>query len=353
MSKQDLMKQEEHELAQAGSSQDVEVSRATQEVQALAIMAKRFPRDEITSLSKILKACRRPMLAEQAQYSYPRGKSTVSGPSIRLAEVMAQNWGNVDFGIVELSQDKKTRTSEVMAYCWDLETNVRQVRKYWVAHERHTKHGTYPLTDPRDIYEMVANQGARRLRACILGIIPKDIQEAAVQECDKTLSGDNETPIEDRIRTMVNVFGKKFNVTQKMIEKRLGHKVLSMSETELVEMKKVAQSIRDGMGSVEDFFEHEGQEKKGKEKPKDGTKAALKAAGKQEEILPTPDELNAEQMAIARDYFLPLLIEADNTWEKESVAMSIETSGLADFVEPLGKSERELWDDLLEHIREK
>lgn len=42
------------------------------------------------------------------------------------------------------------------------------------------------LTDSRDIYEATANFGARRMRACILGVIPGDVVDMAVNECKET-----------------------------------------------------------------------------------------------------------------------------------------------------------------------
>ncbi len=71
--------------------------------------------------------------------------------------------------------------STVEAFAWDVEeANTRQTKVFQVRHWRHTKQGGYKLTDPRDIYELVANNGARRLRACILGVIPGDVIDAAV-----------------------------------------------------------------------------------------------------------------------------------------------------------------------------
>jgi hypothetical protein len=45
-------------------------------------------------------------MAETAFYSYPRGGQTVSGASIRFAEELARCWGNIEYGIKELSRDK-------------------------------------------------------------------------------------------------------------------------------------------------------------------------------------------------------------------------------------------------------
>lgn len=231
---------------------EIAVSRAAQEVQASMIIAKKFPRDETAAYDRIMKACKRPALAECAVYEYPRGTEKVSGPSIRLAEALAQNWGNLDFGVIELEHNPNS--SKIMAYAWDLETNTRQTKIFDVKHERHTKKGSYKLTDPRDIYEMAANQGARRLRACILGVIPGDIVDAAVAECDKTLAGNNKEPLSDRVRKMVSAF-TEHGVTSQMLEMRLNHSLDIITESELVKLGKIFNSIRDSMGKREDFFD--------------------------------------------------------------------------------------------------
>jgi len=236
-----------------GNMVDVQSSRAMQEVKAAMTIAKRFPRDEYAAIERIKSACKRVGLAESAKYSYPRGGTRVEGASIRLAEMLAQNWGNIDFGVIELEQDKKNAESICMAYAWDLETNTRQSKTFTVPHMRYTKEGTKLLEDPRDIYEMVANNGARRLRACILGVIPGDIQDIAMEECTNTLAGQNKEPLEDRIRKMISAF-KDYGVTKAMIEGRLGHDVSAIDETEFVGLRSVYNSLKDGMGSREDFF---------------------------------------------------------------------------------------------------
>ncbi len=234
-------------------------SREASEVQAAMIIAKRFPRNIIDAENKILDACKRIRMAEVAMYAYPRGSTKVEGPSIRLAEAMAQAWGNIDFGIKELEQ--RDGESVVMAYAWDLETNARHTKVFTVKHER-TKNEGYgenrvkvktKLDDPRDIYEMVANQGARRLRACILDIIPGDIQEAAIEQCRKTLAGDSTEPVIDRVKKIVRAF-QTFGVTEEIIEERLGHKLKATDANELVTLRNIYQSLTDGMSKREDWF---------------------------------------------------------------------------------------------------
>jgi peptidoglycan hydrolase-like protein with peptidoglycan-binding domain len=232
-------------LAEAGQQREIA------EVQAAMVIAKRFPRDPLMAMDKILNACTRPTLAEGALYSYSRGGSDITGPSIRLAEAMAQSWGNISFGVRELEQ--RNGESTVEAFAVDIETNTRQVKVFQVPHERHTKSGVKKLTDPRDIYELVANQGARRLRACILGVIPGDVTEAAVKACESTLTANADTST-DGLKKLLAAF-EPMGVTKEHIEKRIQSRIEAIRPAQVVQMKKVYASLRDGMSSPGDWFE--------------------------------------------------------------------------------------------------
>lgn len=239
----------------AGAIADATTAREAQEVQAMMVIAKKFPRDQIAAMDRILQACARPTLAEGALYSYSRGGTDVTGPSIRLAEALAQTWGNLQFGIRELEQ--RNGESTVEAFAWDLETNTRQVKVFQVPHLRHTKKGSYKLEDPRDVYEMVANQGARRLRACILGVIPGDVIESAVRQCEVTLTTSADTSAE-AVKKMVDAFAA-FGVSREQLEKRIQRRLDSITPALMVQMKKIYASLRDGMSAVGDWFEVEAQ----------------------------------------------------------------------------------------------
>lgn len=235
-----------------GMTTEAMVSRQAQEVQAAMVIAKKFPRDVYAAFDRIKKACERRLLAENAVYEYPRGGTKVSGPSIRLAEALAQNWGNIDYGIMELEQ--KAGESSVMAYAWDLETNTRQTKIFTVKHERKARGAITKLDDPRDIYEMVANQGARRVRACILGVIPGDIVDAAVDMCQKTLISGHKEPLEDRLRSAFSLFKKEFGITKEMIQEYIGSNVDAFTEQDFLKIGRIYTALRDGMAKKEDYF---------------------------------------------------------------------------------------------------
>lgn len=235
-----------------GAASMMMLSRQAQEVQAAMVVAKKFPRDERASADRILSACSRETLARDAAYEYTRGGSTITGPSIRMAETLAQNWGNIDFGIIELEQ--KNGESQVMSYAWDLETNTRQSKIFTVPHMRYTSRGGYPLKDPRDIYEMVANQGARRLRACILGVIPGDVVDMAMRQCELTLKA-NKAPLEERIKNMVDAFQNDFGVGPDALRNYIGKNAEAFSETDVIRLGKVYRSLKDGVIGSEYFMD--------------------------------------------------------------------------------------------------
>lgn len=238
---------------QGGAMALVESQRAVAEVIASMQVARKFPRDRRMAVDMILNDCSLPVLAEDAVYEFSRGGSDITGASIRLAEVLAQRWGNLQCGVKELSRGQGY--SEVMAYAMDLETGFRDEKTFQVRHWRDKKNGRgYELTDERDIYETVANQGARRKRACILAVIPKDVQEAAVRQCEVTLKSKVEINAEF-ISSLLQSFADNFGVSQEMIEKRIQRRIDALTPGMAVQLRKIANSLRDGMSTVQDWFE--------------------------------------------------------------------------------------------------
>lgn len=142
-------------IADQGGLVAVEMTKAIQEVQAKVISAKRFPRDMVRARARIMEECKSLTLAEDAEWKFPRGGEVLSGPSIRIAEVVVRNYGNMTFGVREL--ERRNGSSLAQAFCWDLEMNVSSEKDFEVPHEMKAYGKIKKLTDPRDIYELVAN----------------------------------------------------------------------------------------------------------------------------------------------------------------------------------------------------
>ncbi len=221
-------------------------ARQLAEIRGKMVLARQFPRDPALSLQRILVECENPKLAESATYSYPRGDAEVKGPSIRLAEVIASYWGNFTCGVTELEQ--RSGESTVKAYAWDLESNYSDEKVFTVPHVRSTRKGNYTLSDPRDIYELVANQGARRKRACIFSVIPTYLVEAAVEKCNETLEASlNKEGIEAVRVKMLSVFQTlDESITKEILEAKIGKPFDTFNSKDIVKLRNLYNAIKDG-----------------------------------------------------------------------------------------------------------
>jgi hypothetical protein len=234
-----------------------EQQRAKSEIEAALTIAAARPRDQAAAVTRIVTSCQRPALAENSQYSYARGGTDISGPNIRLMEVIAQNWGNLEWGFRELARfpgkGGQPGESVVEAMAWDLESNSRVRKQFTVSHSERTKKGLKVFTDPRDIYEWIANQAQRRVRTALENIVPRDVQELACEECDRTLKAKVDLS-PDAISKLVAAF-EKVGVRRAQIEARIQRPVESVTPAQVIALRKIWASIRDGIGHVEDYFE--------------------------------------------------------------------------------------------------
>jgi len=227
-----------------------EQQRAIAEVQAAMILARMTPRDEARAETRILADCERPSFVEVSMYAFARGGTDISGLSIHAAQAMARHWGNVQYGTREVEQGDGE--SVMQSYCWDLETNVKKEMVFTVRHLRDRRDGPQQLTSPRDIYELTANQGSRRTRACILGIIPEELADKARRKIEETLLKLAE-PTPDRIKRILAFF-ESLGVSQGQVEAVVQRKVDALKPIHMVRLIKIANSLRDGMSAPGDWF---------------------------------------------------------------------------------------------------
>lgn len=264
-------------------------------IQAQFIAAKQFPRDQKVAADRIATAFERPSLAATGTYQYARGGTAITGLSIRAAEAIAQCWGNLDFGFRELEQ---TRTESVCeAFCLDLETNIRKVMVFRVPMVRETKRGNVNLENPRDRYELVANQASRRVRACILATIPGDVLDMAQRQIEITLQT-NFAITPEYIRDMLASF-EQFGVTKEQIEAMLQRRIDTMQPAQAVKLGNIYNSLCDGMSSPSDWFDMPEQTPAARDAAKGGkpTLESMAAARAEERKAAQPKQENAGRQA--------------------------------------------------------
>lgn len=217
------------------------------------VMARSMPRNQVAAMDAVLQECMRPTVAEAATYQYARGGTDIEGASIRLMETIAQKWGNIACGFKEVS--RANGASEVLVEAWDLESGFYDYRQFQVKHWRDTKQGGYQIKDERDIYELIANMAQRRKRETLRAVIPRDVVDAALEACAKTLSITADTSEEGQ-RKLVVAF-EQFGVTKQQIEARIQRRLDAITPAQVANLKRIYASLRDGMSVPGDWFELE------------------------------------------------------------------------------------------------
>lgn len=250
--RQELMNQAQGRAASQATT--VEQSRAIAEVQAAVVVAQQCPRSETQALSAAMETCGMVEVAERAFFKFPRGGQTVSGPSIHLAVELARVWGNVKYGLRELSRDDAAARSEMLAYAWDVQTNTRAETTFIVPHMRDKKGGPEVLTDLRDVYENNANAGSRRLREMIFRVLPPYLVERAKAKCLDTLQKGGGKPLPARRLDTLAAF-EKLGISRARMEAKLG-KADGWTEIDIANLGVSYQSIKRGeITAAEEFPE--------------------------------------------------------------------------------------------------
>lgn len=235
-------------------------------------VAKQFPRNLAEVTARMSQACSRLSLAQSATYAFPRGGTTVEGPSIRLAEALISAWGNAEAGWREVARHWDPQgadglgcnVSECVAFCFDKETNVRREIAFTVNHTRDKsevdsrgrktgKMLRVPLDSERDVYELCANMASRRIRACILQVLPGWLVDEALEVTAKAIKEGDTRPLADVARSMEAKF-LELGVTRDQLVANLGHSIEEITRQDVVRLGKIYNSIKEGMVYVKEVF---------------------------------------------------------------------------------------------------
>lgn len=225
-------------------------------VQAAAVLARQFPRNEADAYTKVIKACRRPTFAEKARYIFPRSGQDIEGPSVKFAREAARAWGNIDYGFTCISRTDQYTTLE--GWCIDWETNTRSVNSVTFGNLVFRRGKGWIQPDERDYRELVNRQGAILERNAILKVLPPDVVEEAMAEIRRTnikaAKGEIEQDRSTTTRKLAVAF-RDIGVTVEMIEQRLGHPLDLITAEEVADLRGIYTSILEGQARREEFFQ--------------------------------------------------------------------------------------------------
>lgn len=255
---------------------------AAAEALGMIQVAKMFPRNEKECMTRIQNACARTKLAEKATYAYAKGGTSIEGASIALLRAIADAWGNIKSGYRILESTKVSTKCE--AFAWNMESNRLVTVPFTVSHVRYTKKGSYPLTDDREIYELIANNGSRRERKCLESVIPADVVEQALEWCEET----NRATVGKFDSAKLLAAFEPYGVVKADIEEFIQRGIEALKDAPglIVRLRKILTSLKDGVAKKEDFFKSE---------PKAEAKDAAKNIAASSAKPKTMDEALAEE----------------------------------------------------------
>lgn len=233
-------------------------------------MARLVPRDTETARARILKDCERPRFAELAEYEIPRGGKTIKGPSIRLAEVCARAWGNIEIDAVITFEDDEKRHVRVTAT--DFETNATYATDITVSKvvERRTVKDPSEIIGSRvnstgqQVYLVRANETdllakhnalvSKARRNVIFAIVPGDIVDEALERAQATVrDADAKDPDAER-RRIFDGFAK-LGVEPGQLAEALGLPSSSqVGPAQIGTLRKWYAAIRDGETTIAELL---------------------------------------------------------------------------------------------------
>lgn len=176
-------------------------------------------------------------------YSMKRGDKKIEGPSIRLAEIVLNSWGNVRAESRVIETGARIVTAEGM--CWDLERNIA-VRVQ--TQRRITNSSGQRYND--DMVVMTGNAASSiALRNAIFRVVPVAMIKAVYSAARRVAAG-SEATLGERRKAMLEHF-KKLKVTEAKLLTWTGRaSVDDMTTEDVFDLKGVATAIKDGETTV-------------------------------------------------------------------------------------------------------
>lgn len=189
--------------------------------------------------------------AQSCGYALPRGGKPITGPSVHLAKIIAQQYGNLraEAKVVEIT-DKQVVSRGT---AWDLENNYAvsfEVRRSIIG-----RNGNRFSDDMITVTGNAANSIA--YRNAIFGIVPKSITDKAYKAAQHLITGDlsDEEKLIKRRDGAIKHFIDTYGITEEEVIKLCGkHTVNQIQADEIALLLGFAQSLKDGDTTVDELM---------------------------------------------------------------------------------------------------
>jgi hypothetical protein len=187
------------EVITAAATESLAIGLTKAEIDQQVATAKAYPRSISRVSQNILSLVTiDEQAAEECNYALPRGGKPITGPSIRLAEIIASEWGNNRNGARVVHIDRAEKYIEAEGVFLDLEKNTATTAR--VRRRISDKNGRL-LSD--DMIIVTGNAaGSIAKRNAILAGVPKAVWRKAYEAALATIKGDVKTLTERRDKAL-------------------------------------------------------------------------------------------------------------------------------------------------------
>lgn len=214
--------------------------------------AKQYPRSISRCINNVIAlATMDRETAQSCGYALPRGGKPITGPSVHLAKIIAQQYGNLrtEAKVVEITD----RQIVSRGTAWDLENNnafAVEVRRSIIG-----KTGQRFSDDMITVTGNAANSIA--FRNAVFGVVPKSITDKAYQAAQHLITGDlsDEEKLIKRRDSAIKHFIDTYGITEEEVVKLCGkHTVNQIQAAEIALLLGFVQSLKDGDTTVDELM---------------------------------------------------------------------------------------------------
>lgn len=214
--------------------------------------AKRYPRDIMRCKNNsIAVVCMDKETAESCRYAKPTGGKNVVGPSVHLARIIAQQYGNLKVVQRIKMIDAKSIVAEAIAF--DMETNYAvsvEARRSIIQKNGQRYSDSVIETNAMAILAIAE-------RNAILKVVPKAIVDVVYKEAFKFANGDlsDEAKILKARKTALDYLQSNYGATESEVLKLLGlRSSRQIGAEQIADLRAFTQSLKDGEITPDELF---------------------------------------------------------------------------------------------------
>ena len=186
--------------------------------------------------------------ARAAEYAKPVGGGMVRGASVRLAELAAMCWGNLEVEVSSVEVGEKQVT--VRAIAWDLQRNYRQEA---VAVTTIVDKGGRRYKDSM-VETAILATASKAKRNAILSVIPRAFINDLLGHARAVARGE-EKPLEQLRQESLDYFARAYRVQVEQVCAMLGVAgPEDITEEQIDTLRAIANSLKSGEATPEEFF---------------------------------------------------------------------------------------------------